>query len=414
MNTDNMGGSPETARQALQELARGADDITGAEHILEQLAKGEPLTIKVGFDPTAPDLHLGHTVVLTAMRRFQDQGHRVIFLIGDFTARIGDPTGRDVTRPPLSTEDIERNARTYAQQVSRILDMSSAEIRHNSEWLAPMTAEDFIRLTASITLARMLERDDFSRRYKEQTPISLHEFIYPLAQAYDSVALQASIEMGGTDQRFNMLLGRELQRQRGQKPQAVITWPLLEGTDGVRKMSKSLDNYIAITEAASEMFGKILSISDALMWKYYQLLSLKTSQQIQQLQAGSPLEAKMQLGLELTERYHGVEQAQQAHQAFIQRFSKRQLPNISEITRKTIPCQQPEMPLVQALTQAGLTASLSEARRAVRQGGVRLELLAEGRKSQKAPQQLSPVSDEAQMLETGRDWLVQVGKRRLA
>lgn len=385
---------------ALSEITRGAAEVIGAEALEERIAKGKKLIVKVGFDPTAPDLHLGHTVVLTAMRRFQDAGHNVVFLIGDFTARIGDPSGRDTTRPPLSEDEIQANAATYAAQVSDLLDMKKTTVRYNSQWLQNMQAADFVRLASAVTVARILERDDFSRRYRQQKPISLHEFLYPLAQGYDSVALKADVEMGGTEQKFNLLLGRDLQRQAGQPLQAVITWPLLEGTDGVRKMSKSLDNCIAIKDTPDEMFGKLMSISDEMMWRYYELLSLKSAAQIGALKGGHPREAKMALGLEMTGRYHGEQSAQKAKEGFISRFSRGELPPEDAITQVQIACTGDSLLLANAMRDGGMTSGTSEARRLIRQGAVRLD----GDK----------VQEDDAVLAKGGHYLVQVGRRRLA
>ena len=377
---------------------RGADEVIGGTELDEALRAGKKLRVKVGFDPTAPDLHLGHTVVLTAMRRFQDAGHQVIFLVGDFTARIGDPSGRDRTRPTLSDAEIEANATTYAEQVSGLLRPEATEVRHNSEWLSPLSAEEFVRLAASQTLARMLERDDFSRRYKEEQPISLHEFLYPLVQGYDSVALDADIEMGGTDQKFNMLVGRDLQRQRGQRPQAVITWPLLEGTDGVRKMSKSLDNCIAIADSADEMFGKIMSITDELMWRYYQLLSLQPQDRIDGLRKGHPRDAKLGLAAEIVATYHGEAEAARARADFIARFSRKELPDDRDIEVVRLPLDDADMLLANVVSAAGMAQSASAARRLIVQGGLRLDG--------------EVVERQDQRVGKGR-YLVQAGRRRI-
>ena len=295
----------------LDELTRGAAEIIAADELEQRLAGGAPLRVKVGFDPTAPDLHLGHTVLINAMRRFQAAGHVAIFLIGDFTGMIGDPTGKNVTRKPLSEADIRANAQTYAEQVFKILDRSATEVRFNSEWFGEKSAADMIRLASKYTVARMLERDDFDKRYKGGQPIAVHEFLYPLVQGYDSVALKADIEMGGTDQKFNLLVGRQLQAQEGQKPQVIITWPLLEGTDGIQKMSKSLGNYIGITDAPDQMFGKLMSISDDLMWRYFELLSFRPTAELDRLktavtQGHNPRDVKFELGMELVDRFHGV------------------------------------------------------------------------------------------------------------
>ncbi|MFP4334478.1 MAG: tyrosine--tRNA ligase, partial [Wenzhouxiangella sp.] len=324
----------------LNELTRGAAEIIQPDELEQRLAAGRPLRVKVGFDPTAPDLHLGHTVIINAMRRFQGAGHIAIFLIGDFTGMIGDPTGKNVTRKPLSEADIRANAKTYAEQVFKILDRSATEVRFNSEWFGQMSAADMIRLASKHTVARMLERDDFDKRYKSGQPIAVHEFLYPLVQGYDSVALKADIEMGGTDQKFNLLVGRQLQAQEGQKPQLIITWPLLEGTDGVQKMSKSLGNYIGITDPPDEMFGKLMSISDDLMWRYFELLSFRPSGELEALKSAvsdgrNPRDVKFELAIELVDRFHGPGSGGQARDSFIARFRQGEMP--ADIPDKTLP-----------------------------------------------------------------------------
>ena len=317
-------------------ISRGADEILVLDDLRQRLKEGRPLRIKAGFDPTAPDLHLGHTVLLNKMRQFQDLGHQVIFLIGDFTGRIGDPSGRNATRPPLDDEAILANAQTYKEQVFKILDPERTEVRFNAEWFGPMSASDLIRLASRQTLARMLERDDFSKRYREQQPIALHEFLYPMVQGYDSVALQADVELGGTDQKFNLLMGRELQKGNGQPPQIVLTMPLLEGLDGVKKMSKSLDNYVGVDDAPDEMFGKLMSIPDNIMWRYFELISLRSNEEIEAYRKAisggmNPRDVKFELGLEIVERYHSKTAAVSAKEAFINRFKHGQLPEDLEI-----------------------------------------------------------------------------------
>jgi len=307
-NTGNVGSIDVDEQMSL--LARGADEILLESELRDRLKEGKPLRIKAGFDPTAPDLHLGHTVLLNKMRQFQQLGHQVIFLIGDFTGRIGDPSGRNVTRPALDDAAILENAQTYKEQVFKILDPELTEVRFNAEWFGPMSASDLIRLASRQTLARMLERDDFSKRYREQQPIALHEFLYPMVQGYDSVALECDVELGGTDQKFNLLMGRELQKGNGQKPQIVITMPLLEGLDGVQKMSKSLNNYVGVDDAPNDMFGKLMSIPDSIMWRYFELLSKKSNVEIEKLRAATlegmnPRDVKYELGLEIVETYHG-------------------------------------------------------------------------------------------------------------
>lgn len=387
----------------LQELIRGAAEVIQIEELQQRLKSDQPLRVKVGFDPTAPDLHLGHTVVINAMRRFQEAGHTAIFLIGDFTAMIGDPTGKNVTRKPLTDEEIQANSKTYADQVFRILDPEMTEVRFNSEWFDAMSSADMIRLSSQHTVARMLERDDFEKRYEAGQPISIHEFLYPLVQGQDSVALKADIEMGGTDQKFNLLVGRQLQSQAGQKPQMIITWPLLEGTDGVQKMSKSLGNYIGITDPANEMFGKLMSISDDLMWRYFELLSFRPTPDIEQLKIAvaegrNPRDVKFELAVEIVDRFQGSGSGQQARDEFIARFRQGDMPE--EIAEKSVASDNGQLGIAAALTACGLTASNSEAFRMINQGAVKID----GEK----------ISDRSLMLSTGFEGVLQVGKRRFA
>ncbi|MEJ2535165.1 MAG: tyrosine--tRNA ligase [Gammaproteobacteria bacterium] len=388
-------------QQALDLIARGTDEIIKLDELRERLASGRRLRVKVGFDPTAPDLHLGHTVLINKMRQFQDLGHEVIFLIGDFTGMIGDPTGKNVTRKPLTREEVRENAETYAQQVFKILDRDRTEIRFNSEWIGELGAEGMVRLAAKYTVARMLERDDFEKRYKAGEPIAVHEFLYPLAQGYDSVCLEADVEMGGTDQKFNLLVGRTLQQQSGQAPQVIITLPLLEGLDGVQKMSKSLDNYVGITEPPEEMFGKLMSISDELMWRYFDLLSFRSNEEIAQFKedaaaGANPRDIKFLLCEEIVERFHDRGAAVAAREAFIARFRQGEMPE--DMPERTLDTGGEGIGIAAALTQCGLTASNSEAFRMVQQGGVRID----GEK----------VSDRALSLAPGFSGVLQVGKRK--
>ena len=389
---------------ALSVIGRGADDILVATELEEKLVRSEqtgvPLRVKLGLDPTAPDLHLGHTVVLNKLRQFQDLGHQVIFLIGDFTALIGDPTGRNATRPPLTAEDIAANAKTYFEQASLVLDPEKTDIRRNSEWCEPLGATGMIRLAAQSTVARMLERDDFTKRHKSGSPISVHEFLYPLMQGYDSVALKADVELGGTDQTFNLLMGRELQRNAGQSPQCVVTMPLLEGLDGVEKMSKSKGNTVGITDAPEDMFGKLMSISDTLMWRYYLLLSRRSLLEIEALQAEAqagrnPRDIKVDLALERVERFHSRSAALAALASFEARYKQGEAPSdLALIRLGTGP-----LGVVQVLKQAGLVPSNAEAFRNIEQGGVRVDG--------------SRVEDRGLSLQAGQ-YVVQVGKRRFA
>lgn len=393
-----------SARRALDIAKRGCDELLVEQDFLRKIvrseASGQPLRIKLGLDPTAPDLHLGHTVVLNKMRQLQDLGHTVIFLIGDFTAMIGDPSGRNMTRPPLTREQIEANAQTYFQQASLVLDAARTEIRYNSEWSDPLGARGMIQLASRYTLARMLERDDFTRRYRGGIPISVHELLYPLMQGYDSVALKSDLELGGTDQKFNLLVGRELQKEYGQEPQCILTMPLLEGLDGVEKMSKSKNNYVGITDVPDQMFGKIMSISDDLMWKYYELLSSSTIEQIAALRiecAGglNPRDVKVRLAGEMVTRFHGAAAADAARAGFEARFSRGALPDdLQEVQVAGSP-----IAIAQLLRQAGLAASGSEALRNIEQGGVRIDG--------------DRVTDKGLKLEAG-SYVVQVGKRRAA
>lgn len=388
----------------IAEITRGADELISAAELSEKLRAGRPLRIKAGFDPTAPDLHLGHSVLLTKLRQLQELGHHVIFLIGDFTGMIGDPTGKNATRPPLTREQIAANAQTYRAQVFKVLREDQTEIVFNSSWMDKLDAAALVRLAATHTVARMLERDDFDKRYKSNQPIAIHEFLYPLLQGYDSVELRADLELGGTDQKFNLLMGRELQKHFGQSPQCILTMPLLEGLDGVQKMSKSLGNYIAITDPATEMFGKLMSISDQLMWRYFELLSLSTgaaqlATMREEAQRGmrNPRDCKIELALELVGRFHDCQAAEAARADFEQRFSKGNTPD--QVPEIELIAKMP-MAISQVLKQAGLTASTSEALRMIDQGGVRLD----GEK----------VSDKSLTLNTGQTVLLQIGKRKFA
>lgn len=375
-----------TPEEQLAEVTRGAVDVHTREDLLRKLTRAweklVPLRVKMGFDPTAPDLHLGHTVPLERMRRFQDLGHTVIFLIGDFTASIGDPTGRNTTRPPLSDEQIAANAETYKGQVFKVLDRERTEVRFNSEWLRPLGSSGMIRLAARYTLARMLERDDFKKRWEGQVPIALHELLYPLAQGYDSVALQADVELGSSDQLFNLLVGRQLQKEYGQAPQVCLTGPLLEGIDAREtpdgkvagdKMSKSLGNYVGIDEPPGEQYGKLMSISDGLMWRYYELLSRRSLSEVAALRAGHPKKAKGELAREIVARYHGAEAARAAEEQFEQVHARRELPDEIEEREVSREGGAEGVPLAKTLAQLGMAASGSEARRLIAQGGVSVE-----------------------------------------
>jgi len=380
---------------------RGADEMLVEAEVADKLKRGKPLRIKLGLDPTAPDIHLGHTVVLNKMRQMQDLGHQVIFLIGDFTSMIGDPSGRNDMRPPLSREQIEANAKTYHAQASKVLDPERTEIRYNSEWSDPLGAAGMIKLAAKYTVARMLERDDFSKRFRSNQPIAVHELLYPLMQGYDSVALKSDIELGGTDQKFNLLVGRELQKQYGQEPQCILTMPLLVGLDGVDKMSKSKGNYIGITESATEMFGKLMSISDVLMWQYFELLSLHSMDEIAALKrecdAGrNPRDAKVLLAKEIVARFHSTAAADAAVEEFESRFKDGAVPaTMPEITLATAGAG---MPIPQVAKQAGLVDSTSEALRLIAQRGIKLDG--------------DVVMDKALVVPAGRTVVLQAGKRK--
>jgi tyrosyl-tRNA synthetase len=389
-----------TGTDSLAALRRGADEIIPEQALAERLLEGRPLRIKAGFDPTAPDLHLGHAVLLNKLRQLQDLGHDVLFVVGDFTAMIGDPTGRNATRKPLTREAIASNAETYQQQVFKLLDPQRTQVLFNSSWLEPLGADGMIRLAAQSTVARMLERDDFSQRYRAGQPIAVHEFLYPLLQGYDSVVLEADLELGGTDQKFNLLMGRQLQQAHGKRPQAILTMPLLEGLDGVRKMSKSLGNYVGITEAPGDMFGKLMSISDHLMWRYLELLTTRTAAELQALRTATdagrnPMEIKLDLAEELVGRFHTLAEASAARRAFIERFRHRELPEELPVVHLAA---QGGVMVGAALQQAALVSSTSEAMRLIAQGAVRLD----GRR----------IDDPRRLLGPGEEHLVQVGKKR--
>jgi tyrosyl-tRNA synthetase len=389
---------------ALAEIKRGAEEILIEDELVEKLKSGKKLKIKAGFDPTAPDLHLGHTVLINKMKTFQDLGHEVIFLIGDFTGMIGDPTGKNVTRKPLTRDDVLANAETYKEQVFKILDPAKTTVAFNSTWMETLGAAGMIKLAARQTVARMLERDDFKKRYAGGQSIAIHEFLYPLVQGWDSVALESDVELGGTDQRFNLLMGRELQKDEGQKPQTVLMMPLLEGTDGVQKMSKSLGNYIGITDTPSDMFGKIMSISDVLMWRYYDLLSSLSIEQIeaqkQRVEQGTnPRDIKIELAKELIARFHSEADAQAAHDDFIQRFQKKALPD--EIPELTVNIDEDTILIANLLKEAGLVASTSEAMRMIKQGAVKLN----GEEK---------ITDTKLEVAKGTTAIYQVGKRKFA
>ena len=382
---------------------RGADELLVEGELRTKLARGKPLVIKEGFDPTRPDLHLGHTVQFNKLRQLQDLGHHIIFLIGDFTALIGDPTGRNVTRPPLSREELEANAKTYTDQAFLILDRDRTEVAFNAKWLSALGADGMIRLAARYTVARMLERDDFAKRYASGQPIAVHEFLYPLAQGYDSVALQADVELGGTDQKFNLLVGRELQRHYGQEPQCILTLPLLEGLDGVNKMSKSLDNYVGITEAPAEMFGKLMSISDPLMWRYYELLSFRPLDEIARLkrecaEGRNPRDAKVELAQEIVARFHSRQAAETALAEFESRFRDHAMPD--SMPEVTLHSGGQGLALPQLCKQAGLTVSTSEAMRLIEQRGLKVDG--------------EVVADKTRVVAAGTTVVIQAGKRKFA
>ncbi|MGB5438330.1 MAG: tyrosine--tRNA ligase [Gammaproteobacteria bacterium] len=387
----------------LAQIRRGADEILVEDELVERLKLGRPLRIKAGFDPTAPDLHLGHTVLINKLRQFQDLGHEVLFLIGDFTGMIGDPTGKNVTRKPLTREDVMENAATYEHQIYKILDPEKTTILFNSQWLGEMNASDLIQVAAKHTVARMLERDDFSKRYSSNQPIALHEFLYPLIQGYDSVAMKADVELGGTDQKFNLLVGRELQKHYKQKPQVVLTMPILEGLDGVQKMSKSLNNYIGINESPDEMFGKLMSVSDELMWRYFELLSFRSLQDIEQLRQSviegvNPRDIKFQLGREIVARFHDTGTAEAAQANFIARFQQGAMPE--DMPEVTLDSENGEIGIASLIKGASLTGSTSDAFRMIKQGAVRID----GQR----------IEDRNLTIKSGSTHVFQVGKRRFA
>jgi len=388
--------------EQMQLLCRGCEEVIQADDLRQRLQRGKPLRVKVGFDPTAPDLHLGHTVMLNKMRQFQDAGHQVIFLIGDFTGMIGDPSGKNATRKVLTAAQVQANAETYKAQVFKVLDPERTEVRFNTEWMGAMSTAEFASLASRYTVARMLERNDFEQRFKSNQPIAIHEFLYPIVQGYDSVALQADVELGGTDQTFNLLMGRHLQPQFGQPAQIIMTLPLLEGLDGVQKMSKSLDNYIGVDEDADSQFGKLMSISDTLMWRYFELLSARSNDELDALRAdvaggANPRDIKFLLGEEMVDRFHGEGAGAQARERFIERFARNQVPD--DLPEVQLPAGSDGIGIAAALTAAGLTASNSEAFRMLAQGAVKLD----GEK----------ISDRAMLLQAGFSGVLQVGKRRM-
>ena len=387
----------------IAELHRGTSEVLVAADLLRKLERATPLHIKAGFDPTAPDLHLGHTVLLNKMRQFQEFGHRVTFLIGDFTGMIGDPSGRNATRPPLTPDEIQANAHTYESQVFKVLDRSRTKIDFNSRWLGKLTSTDMVKLSAHYTVARMLERDDFAKRYKAGQPISIHEFLYPLAQGYDSVAMRADVELGGTDQKFNLLVGRTLQEAYGQEPQVVMTVPLLEGTDGVNKMSKSLGNYIGITEDPDSMFGKLMSISDELMWRYFELLSFRPLGELATLKrqaadGRNPRDIKFELAHEIVARFHDAAAAERAQRNFTARVSEKAVPE--DLPLRTVPVEAVGLRIANLLKAAGLASSTSEANRKIEEGAVRIDG--------------TRVTDRGLTLAAGAECVLQVGAKRFA
>jgi tyrosyl-tRNA synthetase len=391
------------AQEAMDLIARGADEILVEAELKKKLETGKPLRIKAGFDPTAPDLHLGHTVLINKLHQFQELGHEVLFLIGDFTGMIGDPTGKSATRPPLTRDEVIENARSYEQQIFKILEPEKTLVMFNSSWMNEMNVAGLIQLAAKHTVARMLERDDFNKRYTSGQAIAIHEFLYPLIQGYDSVAMKADVELGGTDQKFNLLVGRQMQEAYGQKPQVVMTMPILEGLDGVQKMSKSLGNYIGIDEPANEMFGKIMSISDDLMWRYFELLSFRPINEINQFkqqveQGENPRDIKFKLAEEIITRFHDAKSAEAAQADFINRFSKNAIPD--DVPEVDINVATEGIPFANALKEAGLVASTSDAHRMVKQGAVKID----GER----------VEDSKQVLKTGFSAVLQVGKRKFA
>ncbi len=390
-------------QESLDLIKRGCEEILLESALNDKLKQGRPLRIKAGFDPTAPDLHLGHTVLINKLRQFQDLGHEVMFLIGDFTGMIGDPTGKNSTRPPLTRDEVIENAKSYEQQIFKILEPEKTLVMFNSSWMNGMSAADLIQLAARHTVARMLERDDFHKRYTGGTAIAIHEFLYPLIQGYDSVAMKADVELGGTDQKFNLLVGRELQKQYGQEPQVVITMPILEGLDGVQKMSKSLGNYIGISDSPEDMFGKLMSVSDDLMWRYLELLSFRSMSEIEswrrQVEEGiNPRDIKIRLAEELVERFHGKEAAVKAHEAFVSRFRHGALPE--NLPQVVLTVDRDSLPIANLLKDAGLTSSTSEALRMIKQGAVRID----GQR----------IEDRGMTIPSGSTHVFQVGKRRVA
>ena len=391
------------ANDQLTEIRRGAEEILVEEELVERLETGRPLRVKAGFDPTAPDLHLGHTVLINKMRQFQELGHEVIFLIGDFTGMIGDPSGRNATRPPLTEEQIAENATTYKEQIFKILDPERTRVAFNSDWMGEFSGADLIRLASRHTVARMLERDDFRKRIDAGKSIAIHEFLYPLVQGYDSVALEADVELGGTDQKFNLLVGRQLQQAYGQKPQIVLTMPLLEGLDGVNKMSKSLGNYVGITDEPAEMFGKLMSVSDDLMWRYFELLSFRTTAEIDALRQQAadgmnPRDIKFLLAAELVARFHGEAAAAGAKDSFIKRFKNNEIPN--DLSELTVSAEGGRLGIANLLREAQLVASNNEAFRMIKQGAVRID----GER----------VEDRGLEIAAGTTHVYQVGKRKFA
>ena len=389
--------------EQLELIKRGAEELIREEDLAERLKSGKPLRVKAGFDPTAPDLHLGHTVLINKLRQFQELGHEVLFLIGDFTGMIGDPTGKNATRKPLTRDEVIENAKTYEQQIFKILDPEKTLVMFNSSWMGEMSAADLIQLAAKHTVARMLERDDFDKRYKSGQAIAIHEFLYPLVQGYDSVAMRADVELGGTDQKFNLLVGRQLQEAYGQKPQCVLTMPILEGLDGVQKMSKSLNNYIGIADAPDEMFGKMMSISDDLMWRYFELLSFRPMSEIEGLkqkvaEGANPRDVKFQLAEEIIARFHDQAAATRARENFIARFQKGAIPD--DMAECTVQGAEGKIAIANLLKEAGLTASTSEAIRMIKQGAVKID----GEK----------VTDRSLEIEAGVCAVFQVGKRKFA
>jgi len=384
-------------------IQRGADEILVEKELITMLKEGRPLRIKAGFDPTAPDLHLGHTVLINKLRQFQDLGHEVLFLIGDFTGMIGDPTGKSATRPPLTQQDVEQNSETYQQQIFKILDKDKTRVVFNSEWMSKMSSADMIKLAASSTVARMLERDDFSKRYKGGQSIAIHEFLYPLIQGYDSVAMRADVELGGTDQKFNLLMGRQMQEQHGQKPQCVLTMPILEGLDGVQKMSKSLNNYIGIADKPGDMFGKIMSISDDLMWRYFELLSFRSLSEIEgfktEMQQGkNPRDIKFLLAEEIIARFHSEAEATAAREGFIAQFAKNRVPD--DIPEFDFKAPTEGYAIANLLKDAGLCSSTSDAMRMIQQGAAKID----GEK----------IADKSVKISAGTEAVFQVGKRKFA